>query len=96
MVVGIAAVEVQTPEPERVAARWAEILERPVVEDNVIALDEGAIRFVPDIDGRGEGLGGVDLVTADPALAIARANQRHLPVEVDTVTAAGVRFRLVP
>ena len=96
VVVGIAAVEVQTPEPERVAARWAEILERPVVEDNVIALDEGAIRFVPDIDGRGEGLGGVDLVTADPALAIARANQRHLPVEVDTVTAAGVRFRLVP
>jgi hypothetical protein len=92
---GIAAVEVQTPEPARVAARWAEILERPLANGNVIALDEGSIRFVPDTDGRGEGLGGVDLVTADPAIVVARARQRDLPVEGGTVTAAGVRFRLV-
>jgi hypothetical protein len=95
VVLGIAAVEIQTPEPERVAARWAEILEPARVDDATIVLDEGAIRFVPDEDGRGEGLGGVDVVTADPDRVIATAHRRDLAVDGDTVMAAGVRFRLV-
>ena len=77
------------------AARWAEILERPVGDDTTIVLDEGEIRFVPDSDGRGEGLGGVDVVTTDASRVIATAHDRHLPADGDTVMAAGVRFRLV-
>jgi hypothetical protein len=97
VVVGIAAAEVQTPEPARVAARWAEVLERSVTDEGtpVIALDDGEIRFVPDADGRGEGLGGVDLVTVDPGPVVAAATERGLRVDDDTVMVAGVRVRLV-
>jgi hypothetical protein len=92
------AAEVQSPDPAALAARWSEIVERPVSRsahgDAQIILDLGAIRFVRAIDGRGEGLGGVDLLAADRA-RIADAAARHgCRVDDSAVTVCGTRFRL--
>jgi hypothetical protein len=72
-VTGIAAAEIQSPDPERLATRWSEILERPLDalgRSFTIELDNATLRFVEATDGRGEGLGGIDVIaapTTDPA-----------------------------
>ena len=83
---GIVAAELQSPDPERLAARWSDIFELPV--DSVdgattIRLDGAGLRFVEATDGRGEGLGGIDVLLAPHAAA----------PEVDTI--GGVRLRFV-
>jgi hypothetical protein len=75
VVTGIAAAEIQSPAPARLASRWSEILDRPVGvrvgdgggESRVIELDDASLRFVDAADGRGEGLGGIDLIAAHDA-----------------------------
>jgi hypothetical protein len=69
VVTGIAAVELQSTDPGAMAARWAEVLGRPVESDSTISVDGGVIRFVADPDGRGEGVGGIELRAADRARA---------------------------
>ncbi len=61
----LAAVEIASPHPERLAARWGEVLDRPVHDDS-IALDPGCIRFVP---GPGERLCALDFEATDRARA---------------------------
>ena len=93
----ITAVELQSDDPLRLARRWAEILRRPVAHTARgvirIVLDQGAIRFVPAADGRGEGVGGVDVATTDRAGMFARAQARGLPVHDDHVLVCGTRIR---
>jgi hypothetical protein len=94
----ITAAEVQAPDPGAVAARWSEIMETPlrrVAGNPTIALDNALIRFVPDRDGRGEGLGGIDVHTVDRAAIVARARAHGLLQDEATVMIAGTRFRLV-
>ena len=70
VVTGIGAAEIQSPEPTRLAARWSDILELPVTDTDgraEIVLDNATLRFVEAADGRGEGLGGIDLETAEGA-----------------------------
>ncbi|MDA3040669.1 MAG: VOC family protein [Actinomycetota bacterium] len=72
VVTGFAAVEIQAEDPDAMAARWSAVLDRPVRSNDggrVIELDDAAVRFVPVIDGRGEGVGGFDVRAADRALA---------------------------
>ncbi|MDP6564079.1 MAG: VOC family protein [Alphaproteobacteria bacterium] len=92
------AAELQSDDPAALAARWAEILDRPVgtgADGNPeIQLDNAVLRFAAAADGRGEGLGGVDLQAADAAAILAEATARGLPVAGDTVTLCGTRFRL--
>jgi hypothetical protein len=67
VVTAIAAAEIQSPDPARLAARWSEILDVPVEETDSrleVPLDNATLRFVEATDGRGEGLGGLDLVSA--------------------------------
>jgi hypothetical protein len=98
VVQGIAAAEIQAPDPSGLAQRWSDILEVPVTVDGdgrtALALDNATIRFVPDRDGRGEGLGGVDLVAADHDRLLAGAADRGLTVDGDKVLVGGVRFGL--
>lgn len=68
-VTGISAAELQDPDPAGLAERWSRVLDRPVrpVGDGAfeIALDRDSyLRFVPDSDGRGSGLGGFDVRAA--------------------------------
>lgn len=99
VVKAIAAAEIQTPDPQKLADRWAQILELPVKPDAAgnpsITLPNGTIRYVKDTDGRGEGLGGLDLVAADRAKAIAAAQKRGSVGENDTIMICGMRIRLV-
>ncbi|MCS6926140.1 MAG: VOC family protein [Candidatus Binatia bacterium] len=96
---GIAAAEIQTPDPTDLAARWGQILELPVEADAQghpsLRLDLGSLRFVKDADGRGEGLGGVDLVVANRSRLLAAAEQRGRRLADDLVQLCGTRFRLV-
>jgi hypothetical protein len=83
---GMTAAELQSEDPDRLARRWSEVMERPVQMrggERVIALDDAALRFTEATDGRGEGLGGLDLACADPARA-------------GLVQICGIRFRLTP
>ncbi len=94
----IVAAELQSDNPARLAARWSEILRRPVRDANGVAaidLDRGSLRFVPATDGRGEGLGGIDVKI--PRHPRARQAARNKDVaEVDgALMLCGVRVRLV-
>lgn len=70
---GLAAVEIQSDAPDITAARWAAVLDRPAV-DGVISCDDGEVRFVLSTDGRGEGVGGFDVVAADRSMAQTAVN----------------------
>src|SRR2546425_404764 len=53
VVKGIAAAEIQSPEPEQLAKRWSEILELPIGRDSgppSLRLENASIRFVKDSD----------------------------------------------
>ncbi len=90
----IVAAELQSEDPERSAERWSEVLGIPR-RGLEIPLDEGTLRFVEAADGRGEGLGGIDVAaTAAPAV-LERARERGLPIEGDCIALCGVRVRLV-
>jgi hypothetical protein len=80
------------------AARWGEVFaRRPVAKGDgthELALDFGRLRFVPDADGRGEGVGGIDVEVRDKRAILARAAERRLPVRGDVVEICGTRIRL--
>lgn len=85
----------QSAAPDRLAARWGEILEVQVeatADGFSLPLDNGAIRFVPPRDARGDGLIGVSLKAAAPERIIAAATSRDLPAAPDRVTIAGTFF----
>jgi hypothetical protein len=79
------AAELQSEDPDRLARRWSDLIERPIrMQDGqrAIALDDATLRFTEATDGRGEGLAGLDLACADPA-------RRGLAL------ISGIRFRLL-
>lgn len=68
VVTRIVAAELQADDHVAMAARWGEVLGRapePRADGTRrLALDDGELRFVPATDGRGDGLGGIDLRAA--------------------------------
>jgi hypothetical protein len=79
VVTGIAAAEIQSPDPQRLAARWSEILEVGLEQADGVAtiqLDNATLRFVEATDGRGEGLGGIDLIATTPPGSVETASAR--------------------
>jgi hypothetical protein len=95
---GIDAAEIQSPDPAPLAERWAGILDRPVNTEGAhpsIHLDNAVLRFVFATDGRGEGLGGIDLAATDRAAALGAAERRGLAVDGDTILLGGMRCRLL-
>jgi len=98
VVSAIAAAEIQADDPERVAARWSEIVEIDVDSSDgtpTIELDNATVRFVEASDGRGEGLGGLDLVATDVEQALAAAAEQGSRSGDNQVTIGGVRINLV-
>jgi hypothetical protein len=90
--------ELQSDAPDGLAQRWSDVLELPVARGaggrSVIALDDARLAFVPVRDGRGEGLGGLDVRCTDPARAMTAARMAGLPVHDATVVICGTRFVL--
>ena len=66
---GLAGVEIQHEDPDKAAATWSRILNRPV-EGDIIRLDGAQIRFVTIVDGRGPGVSAYDVKVVDIGLAL--------------------------
>ena len=99
VVQAIVAAEIQTDDAPALAARWGEVFDRPVSTNDAghseIAFDDATVRFVPAGDGRGLGLGGLDMETVDRQRVLDAAEARGCRVSDDLVVVCGVRFRLV-
>ena len=99
IVSAIRAAELQSPDPDRLARRWSGIAEIPLERDGqgalAMPLDNAELRFVEAVDGRGEGLAGLDLKDEDANAAFANARAAGLPVEDGVIALGGMRFRLV-
>ncbi|MCE2459186.1 MAG: VOC family protein [Pseudomonadales bacterium] len=96
--VDYAAVELQGPDPVGLAELWGKVAGLPVSRDGAtlhMALNNVDVRFVEATDGRGYGLGGLDLKVADRDRILAAAKQRDAYVSDDEVDVCGVRFRLI-
>jgi hypothetical protein len=94
---GIVGAELQSADPAALAARWSQVLACPargVGDAHEIALDGGRLRFVEATDGRGEGLGGIELAVVDRGRLVAAAEERGLRVDGDVVLICGTRVRL--
>jgi hypothetical protein len=92
---GICGVELESPDPERLAAHWGRVVGvapkpdaagRPRIE----LRRGGRLVFVPGEDG--EGLAGVELTLADPARFERRAAARGVLGADGAATIAGTRF----
>jgi hypothetical protein len=92
------AVEMQSADPRGLADRWSSIAELPLRKDSrgrlEMPLENASVRFVEATDGRGEGLGGVDIVVPDRARVLTAAAARGRKISDDQVTICGVRFNL--
>lgn len=94
----IVAAELQSADPLHLAGRWSEILRRPVrAADGVatIDLDLGSLRFVTATDGRGEGLGGIDVKIPRHERARFAARQKDVSEQDGALMLCGTRVRLV-
>ncbi|MFV2091111.1 MAG: VOC family protein [Pseudomonadales bacterium] len=67
VVSGIEAAEVASADPDRVGARFAELLGRELQGDRSIALDDSRIRFVEGPAGSRDRLTGIDMTATDRA-----------------------------
>jgi Glyoxalase-like domain len=94
----IVAAEIQSPDHRDLAQKWADILKLPLQNDAAgnpsVRLDNSTIRFVKDQDGRGEGLGGLDLAAVDRKRALEEAKRRGR-LNGDQIAIAGMRLNLV-
>lgn len=95
----IVAAELQVDRPRDVARRWGDIAEVDVHDDEggrpALALDNATLRFVPVADGRGEGLGGIDVLVTSAADVRGRAAARGCTGADATVMIGGLRIGLL-
>jgi len=59
-----------------------------------LELDNATVRFVEETDGRGEGLGAIDVTTVDREAILAGARERGCYVDDDRVDLVGLRVNL--
>lgn len=99
MVTHYSSVELQSHDPQSMAERWASIAGVDLKQDDqgrtIFHLENANVRFVEATDGRGDGLGGIDLVVADRPGILSAAEQRGCQVSEDQVTVGGVHFYLL-
>jgi len=94
----IIGVEIQAHDPRGTADRWAQILGyfpvHPRATGFEIELGEATVRVVPDTNGRGDGVSGIDLHVRDPDAVLERARACGLETTQSSVFLGGVLFRL--
>ena len=95
--IDMVGVELQGPDPVALADLWSKVLGAPVERaggEITIALANAALRFVEAVDGRGPGLGGIDLAVKDPKRILERAKGWGRDVAAHRVDICGTRFYL--
>lgn len=95
--IDIIGVELQGADPVALADLWARVLGLPLVTDAghlSITLNNATLRFVETSDGRGAGLGGLDIAVRDRERILNKAHARGCYVSEDRVDICGTRFNL--
>lgn len=90
-------VELQAPNPVELAELWGRVIGLPVAREGAefeMSLDNASLRFVEATDGRGAGLGGIDVAVADRDHILSEARQRGCYVSDYRVDICGTRFYL--
>lgn len=95
----IRAAELQSPDPATLAGRWSSLADIPLQKDRngnpEMQLKNAVIRFVKDIDGRGEGLGAIDIKVTDRKKLLKNAEDRQLRISDEQIMICGVRINLI-
>lgn len=90
-------VELQSPDPVSLAELWGKVIDEPVSREGAelkLSLNNTTLRFVEATDGRGPGLGGLDIAIGDRDHILASARERGCFVSEDQVDICGTRFYL--
>lgn len=93
----ITGAALQSDDPEVLARRWGQILQRPIEahgHEYRLPVDNGQLRFVKTTDDRGEGLSGIDLAVNDLPSILATARTRGHVTDASAVQLGGIRFEL--
>jgi len=64
---GLEAIELRSPDPGGLGARWSGVLGRPLDDTGRLVLDRGAIGFRAAAPGESEGLAAIELRASDPS-----------------------------
>jgi hypothetical protein len=90
-------VELQSTDPVGLAELWGKVAGLPIERDGAelqMALNNVTVRFVAEDDGRGAGLGGLDIVVANRDHVLGEAKARGCYVSDDRVDICGTRWYL--
>jgi|APSaa5957512622_1039677.scaffolds.fasta_scaffold103723_1 hypothetical protein len=91
--------ELQSENPDELAALWSKALDLPLTESpsgqKAIALLNGTLKFVKDTDGRGPGVGAIDLKVVDTQRILDAAQECGCDFTDNQVTICGTRFNLL-
>jgi hypothetical protein len=95
----IVGADVQSDDPEKMASLWAAVLgrESDSVGENTYQItfdDDSYVRFIPDRDGRGEGLNALSVKTTDKEAVLTAAQKRNAVVQNDSIEICGTWFHL--
>ena len=94
----LAGVELQSDSPGNLAALWSRILDLPATGENgryKIGLRNAVIRFVAATDGRGTGVGAIDIRAADRSRLLSAAEARGCRQNNDEILLGGLRIHIV-
>ena len=92
---GILAAELQCDEPVAVAKKWGDISEIAQVDSLTLELENASLRFVPCVDGRPEGLGGLDLSAPGKFEILKAADNLGLQTGDSQIYICGMRLNLI-
>ncbi len=95
--VDFVGVELQSKDPIGLAELWSRVTGIPAERESEqisIPLNNVRLRFVAEEDGRGPGLGGLDIAVADRDFILAAARERGCYVSDDRVDICGTRWHL--
>jgi hypothetical protein len=91
-------VELQGDDPEALANLWSQCMDQPVVANTqgqpTVQMNNAVIRFVRVTDGRGPGLGGLDIAVANREHILREAKARDCYISDDLVMICGTRWYL--
>ena len=89
--------QLQSDDPVGLAELWGRVINAPIERQGAelsLELNNARLQFVTAEDGRGPGLGGLDLAVADRAAVLSEARARNCYVDDNRVDVCGTRFYL--